>query len=71
VLADHLGGDPVQPWPGVSAAGVVAAAIAERGKKHVGHNVGRDLLAKPPRDIPVDLVRVPVKDHGEQFRVIL
>jgi hypothetical protein len=56
LLADHLGGDAVQPRPGVAAAGLVTAAVAERRQEHLGHDIG--LLTQAPRRVAADLIGV-------------
>jgi len=49
VLADQVGGDPVQPRPGIWVAEVIPVPLGERGQERLGDQVIVDLAARRAR----------------------
>src|SRR6185437_3332718 len=70
VLADEVGGDPVQPRAGVAVGGEVPAALGERGQEGLGDEVIGHFAADPAGDVAVDAGGVPVKQQGEPLGLV-
>src|SRR6266851_6413064 len=70
VLADEVGGDPVEPRPGIGEAEVVALALAEGGEEGLRHEVVGDLPAGAPGEVTVDVRGVPVEQLGEELGLV-
>jgi hypothetical protein len=69
-LADEVGGDAVEPRPGVRIRRVVAGAFAERDQERFRHQVVGDLGAEPPGEVALDMRRVAVEDGREPLGVV-
>lgn len=67
-LPDLVGGDPVQPRPGVGVAGVVRAAFTERCQEGLGYQVVGGFAPDAPSRIPLDERGVPFEEDGELLR---
>ncbi|WP_433539494.1 hypothetical protein ACQP10_20380 [Streptosporangium sandarakinum] len=67
---DEVGRDAVQPRPGRRLRVIVGGATAEGGQERLRHDIVGNLHAQPPRDIPVDLLDIPVEHAGELLRIV-
>src|SRR6266508_1331781 len=70
MLADKVGGDPVQPRRGAGVAEVVLVPLAERGQERLGDQVVGDLPANAPGEIPMNVRGVAIEHHGEPLRLL-
>ena len=65
MLADQVGGDPIQPGPCIGLAEVVPVPLSERGQERLGDQVIGGLAVSTPGQVAVNVRGVPVKQHHE------
>jgi len=53
MLADQVGGDPVQPGPGIRVAEVIPVPLGERGQERLGDQIIGNLTAGTPGKVAV------------------
>jgi len=63
MLADQVGGDPVQPGPGIGVAEVIPVPLGESGQERLGDQVIGNLAASTPGKVAVNVRGVPVKQN--------
>jgi hypothetical protein len=69
MLADQIGGDPVQPGPGIGVAEVIPVPLGESGQECLGDQVIGHLAVGTPAQVAVDVRGVPVKQDREPLRI--
>ena len=69
MLADQVGGDPVQPGPGIRVAEVIPVPLGESGQERLGDQVIGNLAASTPGQVAVNVRGVPVKQNREALRL--
>src|ERR1022692_4468831 len=69
MLADQVGGDPIQPGPGIGVTEVIPVPLGESGQARLGDQVIGNLRASTPGKVAVNVGRVPVKQDREPLRL--
>ncbi len=69
MLADQVGGDPVQPGPGIRVAEVIPVPLGESGQERLGDQVIGNLAAGTPGQVAVNVRGVPVEQNREPLRL--
>jgi hypothetical protein len=69
VLADQVGGNPIQPGPGIGVSEVIPVPFGEGGQEGLGEQVVGGLAASAPGKVAVDDRRVPVEQDREPLRL--
>jgi hypothetical protein len=69
MLADQVGGDPVQPGPGIGVAEVIPVPLGESRQERLGDQVISNLAASTPGQVPVNVRGMPVEQDCEPLRL--